>query len=323
MLFWKKLGNLFNPTVAKPRDWMQEYAQCPTPFVLNENILRVYISTRPPRGADRQYVSHPGYVDLARDDISRVVGISAHPLMPLGNTGTFDEFGIMPSSVVRKGNEVYAYYTGWTRMSSVPYTVGIGMAISRDGGESFEKPGEGPLLGLTLNEPYLANSPVVRVIGGRWHMWYLSGRKWLVCDGKPEIVFQIVHATSADGISWNRDGIPMVPTLSEDECQDIFMPFFLDDQWHAIFAYRKPTGFRTDSARAYRLGYASSADLVTWNRDDSQVGIDVSPSGWDSQMMCSSQVIELDGRVLLFYCGNVFGREGFGAAELTGHGPRS
>jgi hypothetical protein len=36
-------------------------------------------------------------------------------------------------------------------------------------------------------------------------------------------------------------------------------------------------------------------------------------------MMCSSQVIELDNRILLFYCGNVFGREGFGVAKMTGY----
>jgi hypothetical protein len=35
-------------------------------------------------------------------------------------------------------------------------------------------------------------------------------------------------------------------------------------------------------------------------------------------MMASSQTIELDGRILLFYCGNSFGREGFGIAEMTG-----
>jgi len=319
MFSWNKLGNIFNPTVSRPREWMQEYAQCPTPFVLNEKILRVYIACRPQRGADMQYVSYPGYVDLAREDVKQVVGIADTPLLPLGNPGAFDEFGIMPSSVVRKGDDVYLYYTGWTRMSSVPYTVGIGLAVSHDGGESFNKLGEGPILGLTLNEPYLVNSPAVRIIGDKWHMWYLTGKKWLLHEGRPEAVFQIAHATSEDGITWNRDGIPIIATMSEDECQDIFLPFFFGGKWHAVFGYRKPTGFRTDSSCAYRLGYASSEDLVEWKRDDTQVGIDVSESGWDSQMMCSSQVIELDGRILLFYCGNVFGREGFGVAEMTGY----
>jgi predicted GH43/DUF377 family glycosyl hydrolase len=319
MFSWKKLGNVFNPMVSQPRSWMQEYAQCPTPFVLDEQVLRVYIACRPQRGDDMQYVSYPGYVDLDRRDLSRVVGIAATPIVPLGELGTFDEYGIMPCSAVRHGDVIHVYYTGWSRMSSVPYTVGIGLAVSRDGGATFEKLGEGPIIGLALNEPYLVNTPAVRLIGNQWHMWYLTGTKWLLHEGRSEAVFQIVHASSEDGITWKRDGHPVVPVRSEDECQDVFLPFFLGDKWHAVFAYRKPTGFRTDSARAYRLGYASSEDLVSWKRDDSQVGIDVSASGWDSQMMCSSQVIEVDGRILLFYCGNVFGREGFGIAELSAY----
>lgn len=313
MFSWKKLGNIFDPTITRPRPWMQEYAQCPTPFLLNEEVLRVYIACRPQRGGDMQYVSYPGYIDLARDDLSRIVAIADAPLMPLGNPGSFDEFGIMPSSFVRRGDEIHTYYSGWTRAQSVPYTLAIGMAVSRDGGTTFQKPGEGPILGIALPDPYFVTGPVVRVIGDHWHMWYLTGKKWLSVAGKFEPIYQIAHATSGDGVTWKRDGIPVIPTLSENECQDILSPFFLDDRWHAIFAYRQPTV----AGGAYRLGYASSFDLDTWSRDDSQVGLGLSESGWDSQMMCYPQPIELDGRLFLFYCGNMFGREGFGIAELT------
>jgi predicted GH43/DUF377 family glycosyl hydrolase len=68
----------------------------------------------------------------------------------------------------------------------------------------------------------------------------------------------------------------------------------------------------------YRLGYASSTDLVHWDRDDNRAGISVEDSGWDSQMLCSTQVVDVDGRMLMFYCGNEIGRWGFGIAELNG-----
>jgi hypothetical protein len=314
---WKKLGNVFNPTVARPREWMQEYAQCPTPFILNESIIRVFIASRPQRGADMQYVAYPGYVDLARGETTRVVGVSDSPLIPLGNPGSFDEFGIMPSSIVRNGSDLYLYYSGWTRKQSVPYTLAIGVAVSHDGGNTFEKLGEGPILGLARNEPFFVTGPVVRVIADQWHMWYLTGRKWLYTEGKYEPVYQIAHAISCDGVNWQRNGIPIIPTLSEDECQDILAPFFLGGKWHAIFAYRQPSS----SQGAYRLGYASSEDLETWHRDDAQAGIELSKSGWDSQMICYPQLLEVDGRLLMFYCGNGFGLEGFGIAELTGYSP--
>lgn len=315
MFSWKKLGNIFDPTVSRPRPWMQEYAQCPTPFVLNERVLRVYIASRPQRGTDYQYVSYPGYVDLAREDTSRVVAIAKEPLMPLGKPGSFDEFGIMPSSFVRRGDEVYAYYSGWTRMQSVPYTLAIGMAISRDDGETFQKVGEGPVLGLSLNEPYFVTGPVVHVVGEQWFMWYLTGRKWLLINGKYEPIYQIASAKSDDGIMWKRDAVPIIPALSENECQDIFSPFFMSGKWHAIFAWREPS----TSDGAYRLGYASSNDMESWIRDDSQVGIGLSETGWDSQMMCYPQLVEVDGRILMFYCGNEFGQQGFGAAVLTNY----
>jgi len=314
MFSWKKLGHIFDPTARRQSPWMQEYAQCPTPFVLNDEVLRIYVAGRPQRGSDRQYVSYPGYVDLAREDISRIVKVANSPLIPLGNPGSFDEFGIMPSSVIRHGDEIFVYYTGWTRMQTVPYTQAIGLAISRDGGQTFDKLGEGPILGLSLSEPYFVTGPVVRVIGKQWRMWYLSGRKWLFDGEKPEPIYQIACAKSDDGIRWQHDGTPVVPRRSENECQDILAPFFLGGKWHAIFAWREPS---TQAGGRYRLGYASSDDLEFWVRDDAQVGMELSPSGWDSQMMCYPQVIELNGRILMFYCGNDFGQRGFGVAELT------
>jgi predicted GH43/DUF377 family glycosyl hydrolase len=318
MLSWKKLGRVFNPATDGVGPWMREFAQCPTPFLLDERTLRVFISCRPARDGEAMYVSHPAYVDLDRSDPTRLLRVSPKPLLPLGGMGAFDEFGVMPCSVVRRGETLYMYYTGWTRMSSVPYTVGIGVAVSHDGGESFERIGDGPVLGLTLNEPYLVNSPAVKIIDELWHMWYLTGTGWLRTQGRPEPTFHVVHATSTDGIHWRRDGKPVLRAGSEDECQDIFLPFHHGERWHAVFAHRKPLGFRTDPASMYRLGYASSTDLVHWDRDDNRAGISVEDSGWDSQMLCSTQVVDVDGRMLMFYCGNEIGRWGFGIAELNG-----
>jgi predicted GH43/DUF377 family glycosyl hydrolase len=315
MPYWKKLGKIFDPTQTDAGNWFKEYAQCPTPVLLNENVVRVYIATRPPRGTDLQYVSYPSYVDLDRNNLTDVIGTAKKPLLHLGSAGSFDEFGIMPSSVVFHGGDMYMYYTGWTRMSSVPYTVNIGAAVSHDGGNTFEKIAEGPVLGLTFREPYLVNSPTVKIIDGVWHMWYMTGIKWLPNDGKPESDFRIAHATSLDGLAWERDGKLIIPTVLEDECQDIFMPVWRDGKWHAIFGYRRALGFRTEDSSMYRLGYASSIDLIHWERDDTKVGLFPVDSEWDSQMQCSSQLIEIDGRLLLFYCGNHFGREGFGIAE--------
>ena len=281
-----------------------------------QETIRVYVTSRGERGSDLQYVSYPGYVDLARHDVSRVLGIADRPLLSLGRPGSFDEFGITPSSCVQQRDEIYAYYTGWTRMQSVPYTLAIGMAVSRDGGYAFEKLGDGPIMAASVNEPFFLSGPIVRVIAQCWHMWYLTGLGWLPGADNYEPVYQIAHATSKDGITWDRNGTPVIPSLTENECQVSLALFSLEGAWHSLFAYRQSTRFRTDKARSYRLGHASSHDLETWVRDDSICGIDVSESGWDSQMICYPQILQVDGRILLFYCGNDFGREGFGIAEM-------
>jgi len=309
---WKKLGRIFNPVHDKYTGWIQEYAQCPTPMILSDEVLRVYVACRPARDGDLLYVSQPGYVDLCRKDIFSVLGVSEEPLLPLGNPGTFDQFGIMPSTLVQQGKAIYAYYSGWTRMKTVPYTLAIGVAKSVDGGTHFERIGEGPVLTIGPDDPYFVTGPVVRIVDGVWHMWLLSCKDWKTIAGKAEPIYRLVTATSEDGLSWKRNASDIIPAHTETECQDICAPFFHKGLWHAFFAWRDPL-YRSGK---YQLGYASSADLLSWERDDSKAGISLSETGWDSEMMCYPQIIEVDGRVLMFYCGNDFGREGFGAAEL-------
>jgi len=316
MLKWKKLGNIFDPADHDTAPWMHEYAQLPFPLEIDGNILRVYFATRPQKGNDLQYISRSGYVDLNKNNVNQILNISKEPILDLGGTGTFDEFGCMTSSFIRYRGEIFAYYTGWTRMQSVPYSMAIGMAKSEDGGTMFKKISEGPILGITYMEPYLLSGPIVKRINRKWHMWYLTGTKWVLYDRKFEPVYKIAHATSRNGIDWNRDGRSVIPSIYEDECQVSFALFHFQDIWNVIFAYRRPVDFRENIINSYRLGYAWSTDLVNWQRDDSLSDLDVSQSGWDSEMLAYPQVCELNGRVLLFYCGNNFGFNGFGCAEL-------
>jgi hypothetical protein len=83
-----------------------------------------------------------------------------------------------------------------------------------------------------------------------------------------------------------------------------------------VFCYREASGFRTDPTRGYRLGQAWSDDLQTWTRADDLPHFDREPGAWDSDMVCYPHLTTIDGRIVLLYNGNAFGREGFGAAVL-------
>ena len=77
--------------------------------------------------------------------------------------------------VIRDGEEVHAYYPGWTRCESVPFNVAIGCAI-RDGGATFTKMGNGPVLGYSPDEPFVVSGTKIRRFDGVWHMCYVVGR---------------------------------------------------------------------------------------------------------------------------------------------------
>ena len=84
-----------------------------------------------------------------------------------------------------------------------------------------------------------------------------------------------------------------------------------------FFCYRYSAGYRGKTF-GYRIGYASSTDLLHWTRDDDKAGIDVADEGWDSEMISYPHVFEVDGQVHMAYLGNQVGREGFGLAVLDG-----
>jgi hypothetical protein len=55
-------------------------------------------------------------------------------------------------------------------------------------------------------------------------------------------------------------------------------------------------------------------DGIAWRRDDAGAGIGLSAQGWDDAMLAYPCVVEVDGRTLMFYNGNGFGRTGVGYA---------
>ena len=312
---WRKRGLLFDPGSVSGRPWLREFAQAPATLVF-DSFVRVYFSCRPPADANGQYVSRSAFVDLDRNDLFRVLRVAERPILELGGLGTFDEFGTYPVSVARDGGEIAAYYGGWTRCESVPFNVAIGCARSRDGGETFEKLGPGPVLPYSPGEPFVLSGPKLRRFGGEWQLFYIAGCKWKTVAGRAEPVYKIRMARSDDGVHWSRLDRDLIESRIEpDEAQASPDVIRLEGRYHMFFCYRWSADYR-NRERGYRIGYAASDDLVTWTRDDARAGIDVSAEGWDSQMVSYPHVFELDGRVLMLYLGNEVGRHGFGLAEL-------
>lgn len=316
---WRKLGQIFNPRDHQLISNCQEFAQSPQVLVLDDAV-RVYFSTRERDASTGKFLSHMAYAEFSKD-FSRVLRVNSEPVIPLGELGTFDEHGIFPMQVLPVGDEVWGYTCGWSRRVSVSVETAIGLAISRDGGKTFQRTGPGPVLGPSPQEPFLVGDGFVQQVDGRFHMWYIFGTHWTqyAAGEAPDRVYKIGHAISADGVNWvkNEEGRRIISDrLGEDECQALPTLIKIGARWHMFFCYRHAYGFRTDPSRGYRIGHAWSDDLQHWTRDDEEPGLAMEPGQWDSDMMCYPHVCQVEGRVYLLYNGNQFGRQGFGLAVL-------
>ena len=317
MFKWKKLGKVFTPQDVEGRFWLKEFAQAPATLVFDD-FVRVYFSCRPPVDNNGQYVSYSAFVDLDRTDLFKVLNVASDPILSLGGLGEFDEFGSYPVSIIRNGAEVRAYYGGWTRCESVPFNVAIGMATSFDGGATFNKLGTGPILSYSPDEPFVLSGPKIRRFDEIWYLWYIAGRKWKMVDGRAEPVYKIRMASSLDGINWKKLNKDLIDSrIEEDEAQASPDVFCANGKYHMFFCYRYSSHYR-GKENGYRIGYASSSNLIEWLRDDSKAGIEVSAEGWDSEMISYPHVFELDGNTYMLYLGNQVGRYGFGLAKLEG-----
>jgi len=314
---WYKQDRLFNP--ANRFDWMQSYAQVPTPLVL-EDRLRIYFATRSTPDASGRFISRIGFIDVDRDDPCHILACSDKPALSVGRPGCFDEFGVMPGYVRKAAHldRVELYYTGWTRLTRVPYCTRIGKAVSYDGGVTFQRESDGPLLGLSVEDPLLINGPFVLQTDDGRHMWYASGREWVKTPDGFEIVYLIKHAFSADGQRWIREKAFCVPTFLENEAQNRPVVVKDDDHYTMWFSYREALEFREKPRAGYRLGCAVSRDLKNWERVPCPPELTLSAEGWDAEMMAYPYVLHDRGNIRLFYNGNYFGRDGFGYALWKG-----
>jgi hypothetical protein len=304
---WIRKGQIFDPRQHK--GWAGTHAQVPTPLLYPDRI-RIFYADR--TAENKSFIT---YLDIDRGDFTKILYCHKAPILPLGSRGTFDDDGMMPGAAVRHDGRVYLYYTGWNRGVTVPYRNSIGLLVSDDDGTIFRRLYEGPVLDRTPHEPHMAVTPAVLKEGALWRMWYISGLGWADIDGHLEPVYVIKDATSHDGIAWDRPNRQCVPQAHELEAFAHPSVMKRGDRFSMWYCFRHSRDFR-DGDGAYRIGYAESADGVTWERMDRAGGLDVAADGWDATMVCYPSVLEIDGRIVMIYNGNSFGQTGIGYAVL-------
>jgi len=305
---WIKKGLIFK---VEDHDipWAKNHSCVPTAFVLDDNRIRIYYAPRNDKGQ-----SIPTFFDVSADDPGTILYVHKTPIMSLGELGTFDDGGNMPCCVVSCEDLIYLYYVGWNPGVSVAYRNAIGLAVSRDGGVTFEKMFKGALVDRNREEPFFTASPwVMRESKEQWHMWYASSTGFLKVKGKVEPLYIIKYAHSRNGVDWVRENTTCIDPNHPEEANARATVVKEKEVYKMWFAYRGSQDFR-DGKDAYRIGYAESKDAINWRRLDEAAGIDYSSSGWDSTMQTYPNVCECNGKRYLFYNGNGFGASGIGYA---------
>lgn len=298
---WRRLGRVWTP--SKLGDWSVSHAAYPTVFALSDQKLRVYFSTRDAKGR-----SSLASLDLALDGKHfEVVGRPQGPLLSPGPRGAFDADGVTVTSIVKIGDEFFAYYLGWSVGSSVPFTNTIGLATGD--GQTFTRRFNAPIVGRSEQNPLSLGYPWVVATDAGYRMWFGSHLSW--GEGWMDMVHVIKGATSTDGESWLADDEIVLPLLGAQEPEEfaVSRPVVLreTDGWSMWYARR---------FAHYKLGYAWSPDNKRWFRRDHLVHFADPAEDWESASRTYPCVFDHKGHRYMLYNGNGYGREGFGLAIL-------
>lgn len=296
---WRKLGHIYVPDGRK--SWMQWYAANPIAEPISGDRFRIYFSSR-----DDSNRSSVAWVEIDLTNPDHVLAESEAPVLGPGDLGMFDDSGCSIGCIVPVGEKRYLYYMGWHLTVTVPWQNTIGLAISDGPGQPFRRVSRFPIIGLDEVDPYTISYPWVIREKGKFRMWYGSNTQWGA--QKSDMRHLIKYAESDDGIHWRRDNVIAIDFNDASEYA-MCKPCVVHDadRYHMWFCSR---------GSAYRIRYAESKDGVIWTRDTQPIGIDVSPEGWDSEMIEYPCVFDYQGKRYMLYAGNAFGRTGFGLAVL-------
>ncbi len=304
MMRWRKIKHLFVPNHEAP--WMISHAANPMAVWQQEGIYRIYFTCR-----DAQQRSHISYIDVDFNKHFEVVSIANEPVIAPGEPGLFDDSGTAMGYYLLIDNVPHIYYLGWNLKVTVPWLNAIGLAKLNTQTGLFEKVSSAPIMDRSHEDPFSISYPSVLYDDGKYKMWYGSNLAW----GKTEQSMQhvIKYAESNDGIHWVRSHHIAVNLLYNGEYA-LSKPFVIkrNNLFYMWYSYRG-----REAITSYRIGMAISADGIHWERKDNEVGIDVSASGWDSEMICYPSIIEHNRKTYMLYNGNGYGKTGIGIAELN------
>jgi hypothetical protein len=302
---WRKLGRIFCPEGRN--DWMHSHAMIPIAEQIDGDAYRIYFSAR-----DRLNRGHGAYLEIDMRNPTQVVRVHDQPILEPGELGCFDDSGALPNSLVTIGGRKLLYYTGINLGVTVKIRNSIGLAEWDAGAGRFKRCFPGPVIDRTRDLPHFVATPEMHFETGRFRAWFTSCVDWKQTPDGPKHYYRLEYGESADGVNWVRNGTVAIDFRDEFEYALGVPRVLKDDRGYQMWFCARATA----DCPTYRLQHALSSDGITWIRQPGRAGIDISPDGWDSEMICYPFVFDHRGERYLLYNGNQYGRTGFGIAVL-------
>lgn len=301
---WEKLGLIFDARKHSNKGWFANSALTPQPFRLSDKIIRVYAGFRDAAG-----VSRIGWVDVDSEDPTSIIRVSENPALDVGRNGCFDDNGVILGDVVGTPAGIYLFYVGFQLVSKAKFLAFSGVGISEDGGDSFRRLSEAPILDRADQQIMIGAIHTVHYENGTWRIWFARGNDWEIINGVPYPRYHICYVEARDLLNIPRTAVTCVEPKYPEYRIGRPKVYRVADGSYVMYATKGTV------SGGYSPSFFRSPDGIRWERDDSQLGISPSDTGWDSETLCYPALIHNGRETLMIYNGNKMGVDGFGAAR--------
>ena len=298
---WKKLGQVFQ--VDNTNEYLLSHASNPLANHLKDDVYRVFYS-----GRNKDNKSSVGYVDIDVCSLE-IKNYPKAPVVKFGDGDCFYSHGISIGNIYNGiDNKDYILFMGWQIRGNNHWRGDVGR-LELFNNQLLEINPNKAFMGVDEEDKVSLSYPFVIFHQGIYKMWYGSTIDWTSDNG--EMIHVIKHATSEDAINWKKHGQAIPYEIGV--AQAFSRPSVIIDNngYHMWFSYRSGAGEK------YRIGYSHSNDGISWKNKLEKVGIDVSNTGWDSEMICYPFVFDHKDSRYMLYNGNSHGKDGFGLAKLV------
>ncbi len=222
-----------------------------------------------------------------------VTWVNSGPVLTASATNWEGSY-ISIGSVIWTGSEFVMYYRGVGGQAGSASSHGaVGIATSPDG-VTWTKYSNNPVMTTGGPDADFLSAPYVLQTGTSYQMWYS-------CKNAALAHYGICYATSGDGKTWTKNpSAVLVSAGFGAEAGDLYSPSVLYDgttygMWYTMADAK---GVKT------QIGYASSKDGITWNKDPNNPILPYGPSGsWDGNNVENQCAVQYQQGFLLYYNG--------------------